>query len=134
MTGRPRPAPTDSLRGRAIGPQPPSGAAGGHAAAGGHELVVFLVRRDTRCGACGHELWRGSLLRVRVEGEQALCLDCADLGSLEYLPRGDPAVTWRARAYSALSAIVLEWSRTRRRYERQGVLAEPEAIRCAEQV
>jgi hypothetical protein len=93
--------------------------------------VVFLVRRDTVCGACDRELWRGSLLRV--EGEQALCLDCADLGYLEYLPRGDPAVTRRARAHSALSAVVLEWSRTRQRYERRGVLAEPEAIRRAEQ-
>jgi hypothetical protein len=100
-------------------------------AAEGHTLAVFLVRRDTRCGACGRDLWRGNLLRV--EGEQALCLDCADLGYLEYLPRGAPAVTRRARKYAALSAVVLEWSRTRKRYERQGLLTAPEAIRRAEQ-
>ena len=99
--------------------------------AGGRDLVVFFVRRDTQCTACGRELGRGSLLRV--EGEQALCLECADLGYLEYLPRGDPAVTGRARKYSALSAAVLEWSRTRKRYERRGLLAEPAAIRRAEQ-
>jgi hypothetical protein len=100
-------------------------------AAEGHPLAVFLVRGDTRCGACGRDLWRGSLLRV--EGEQALCLDCADLGYLEYPPRGDPAVTRRVRKYAAVSAVVLERPRTRRRYERQGLLTEPEAIRRAEQ-
>jgi hypothetical protein len=98
--------------------------------AGGREVVVFFVRRATQCATCARELERGSLLRV--EGEQALCLGCADLGYLEYLPRGDPAVTRRARRYSALSAAVLEWSPTRKRYERQGLLAEPAAIRRAE--
>src|SRR5207253_11132122 len=97
----------------------------------GQEIVVFMVRRDTKCAECGRELFHGSLLRV--EEEEALCLDCADLGHLEYLPRGDIAVTRRASKYTRLRAVVLEWSRTRKRYERQGILAEPEAIRRAEE-
>src|SRR5215217_5386961 len=95
----------------------------------GQEIVVFWVRRDTKCSECGRELFRGSLLRL--EKEQPLCMECADLGHLEYLPRGDVAVTRRATAYSRLTVIVLEWSRTRKRYERQGILAEPQAIERA---
>jgi hypothetical protein len=94
------------------------------------EIVVFMVRRDSKCSECGCELWRGSLLRM--EKDQPLCLDCADLGHLEYLPRGDVAVTRRATKYTTLRAVV-EWSRTRKRYERQGILAEPEAIQRAEE-
>src|SRR5262249_11127905 len=90
-----------------------------------------MVRRETQCAECGRELWRGSLLRV--ENEKALCLECADLGHLEYLPRGDVAVTRRASKYTKLRAVVVEWPRTRKRYERQGILAEPEAIRQAEE-
>src|SRR6266542_766350 len=50
------------------GPQPTDGS---------RELLVFRVRRDTRCGDCDVVLERGSLLRV--EGERALCLAGADL-------------------------------------------------------
>lgn len=62
-----------------------------------------------------------------------LCLDCADLAHLAFLPRGDAALTRRARTASRLSAVVVQWSRTRKRYERQGVLAEHDAIAQAEQ-
>lgn len=62
-----------------------------------------------------------------------LCTDCADLGHLEFLPRGDTALTRRARRASRLCAVVVQWSRTRKRHERQGMLAEPAAIENAEQ-
>ncbi len=97
----------------------------------GQEIVVFMVRRDTKCSECGRELFHGSLLRM--EQEQPLGMECADLGHLEYLPRGDVAVTRRASKYTRLRAVVVEWSRSRKRYERQGILAEPEAIRRAEE-
>ena len=41
-------------------------------------------------------------------------------------------MTRRSRKYSTLSAVVLEWSRTRKRYERQGLLVEEEALARAE--
>jgi hypothetical protein len=94
------------------------------------EIVVFMVRKDTKCEECGSELWKGSMLRV--ERERGLCLACADLDHLEYLPRGDAVVTRRASKYSKLRAVVVRWSRTRKRYERQGILVEPEAIDRAE--
>jgi hypothetical protein len=95
------------------------------------DLVVFILRRiSSTCGECGRELHRGDL--IRLQGEKgALCLDCADLDHLEFLPRGDAAITRRSTKYSTLWAVVVEWSRSRKRYERQGVLAEPEAIERA---
>ncbi len=95
------------------------------------EIVVFLVRRDSRCGECGRELLSGNFLRM--EDDKPLCLDCADLGHLEYLPSGDAAITRRATKHSPLRAVVVQWSRTRKRYERQGILVSPEAIERAEQ-
>jgi hypothetical protein len=95
------------------------------------EIVVFWIVKESQCTECGAELGKGSLLRL--EQEKALCTDCADLGHLEFLPSGDTAVTRRASKYSKLRAVVVRWSRLRKRYERQGVLVEPEAIARAEE-
>jgi hypothetical protein len=62
----------------------------------------------------------------------ALCLTCADLDHLAFLPRGDAALTRRACKRSLLSAVVLKFSRARRRYERQGLLVEEVALQQAE--
>src|SRR5881398_2732744 len=96
----------------------------------GGDIVVFIVRRDTRCAECGEELPHGAF--IRVDGERALCLHCADLGHLEFLPRGDAALTRRAAKHSPIHAIVVQWSRARKRYERQGVLVTASAIEKAE--
>ena len=61
-----------------------------------------------------------------------LCMACADLAHLVFLPRGDTALTRRARKHSRLSAVVVRFSRGRQRYERQGVLVEVDAIELAE--
>ena len=62
-----------------------------------------------------------------------LCMDCADLGHLVYLPRGDGALTRRAKKASGLWAVVVRFSTTRRRYERQGILLEQAALEFAEE-
>jgi len=62
----------------------------------------------------------------------ALCLICADLDHLTFLSSGDAALTRRARKYSTLAAVVLKWSHARRRYERQGLLVEEQALQRAE--
>lgn len=54
-------------------------------------------------------------------------------GSLEDLPSGDAALTRRSSKHSKLRAVVVRWSRARKRYERQGILVEPEAIEKAEE-
>jgi hypothetical protein len=93
------------------------------------EIVVFMVRRETRCGECERELHDGDFLRM--EGERPLCLDCADLGHLEFLPSGDTALTRRATRHSPLRAVVVRWARARNRYERQGILVTRESIEKA---
>ena len=57
---------------------------------------------------------------------------CADLDHLVFLPAGDTALTRRARQHSGLSPVVVNFSRARRRYERQGVLLEEDALLRAE--
>ncbi len=94
------------------------------------DVVVFIVTKDARCDECAAELPGGSFLRV--EDKTALCLDCADLDALEFLPSGDAALTRRASKHSAKKAVVVEWSRRRKRYERRGTLVEPAAIGKAE--
>lgn len=93
------------------------------------DLLVYIIRRDSQCAECGKELLHGSFLYL--EKGTPLCLSCADFGHLEFLPRGDMALTLRARKNSKISVIVLQWSRTRKRYERQGVLVEQTAIEQA---
>ena len=95
------------------------------------DLVVFDILRDSKCADCGKELLAREFLFL--EGERPLCLTCADLDHLVYLHRGDTALTRRARKHSALSAVVLRFSRARKRYERQGVLVEEAALEQAEQ-
>jgi hypothetical protein len=94
------------------------------------EKVVFSTLRDASCAECGTELLSGSLLVV--EKDRPLCLVCAELDHLVYLPRGDTALTRRSRKYSSLSAVVVRFSRARGRYERQGVLVEAAALERAE--
>ncbi|HWF87118.1 MAG TPA: DUF2293 domain-containing protein [Vicinamibacterales bacterium] len=94
------------------------------------EIVVFWIVRDSVCGECGQELGRGRFLRL--EAQRPLCLSCADLDHLVFLERGDAALTRRASRYSTLRAVVVRFSRARKRYERQGVLVEDAALTRAE--
>jgi len=92
---------------------------------------VFISSRESRCGECKEDLGRKAWITL-TEDKGALCLSCADLDHLLFLPAGDAALTRRARKNSALSAVVLKWSKARKRYERQGLLVEEPAIRQAE--
>jgi hypothetical protein len=94
------------------------------------EIVVFSIVRDSRCEECQAELWKGRFLRM--EGERPLCMGCTDLDHLVFLPRGDAALTRRAKKYSTLWAVVVRFSRARKRYERQGLLVEEGALERAE--
>jgi hypothetical protein len=95
------------------------------------DLTVFITNRDATCDECHEELGRGAWITLG-DGGRALCLTCADLDHLAFLPAGDPSPTRRARARSTLSAVVLRWSRARERYERQGLLVEAAALDQAE--
>ncbi|MBC8870206.1 MAG: DUF2293 domain-containing protein [Planctomycetes bacterium] len=95
------------------------------------DLVVYqLVSKSATCSECEAELWKGELLYM--EKGQPLCLSCADMDHLEFLPSGDATLTRRARKHSPLSAIVVRFARARKRYERQGILVTHDAIAQAE--
>ena len=96
------------------------------------DLMVFISTTDSSCDECGEDLGRGAWITL-IKEKGALCLACADLDHLIYLPSGDAALTRRARKHSTLSAVVLRWSRARKRYERQGLLVEAQALEKAEQ-
>lgn len=93
--------------------------------------VVFDILRESKCTECGAEMPKGSFLFM--EAEKPLCLPCAGWGDLEYLPSGDTALTRRATKYSERSVVVVRFSRSRGRYERQGILVESAALARAEE-
>ena len=94
------------------------------------DLVVIAAIKPWTCTECGGEFGAGAVLLMEDAGPH--CMDCALLGHLEYLPAGNAALTRRAKKLSRLSAVVVRWSRSRKRYERRGILAEREAIEQAE--
>jgi hypothetical protein len=92
------------------------------------DLVVVSPVKDFTCSACGTV--SGGLLIMEESGP--VCLACADLDHLVFLAAGDAALTRRAKAASGLTAVVVRFSRSRERYERQGILVEESALERAE--
>jgi hypothetical protein len=97
----------------------------------GNDIVVFISTRNSTCAECKQELGRSAWITLDRK-RNALCLNCADLDHLVFLSAGDAALTRRSRKYSGLAAVVVKWSRARKRYERQGLLVENEALERAE--
>jgi hypothetical protein len=92
------------------------------------ELVVILpLNNEWKCHRCGGT---GDLLVMENPGPA--CLRCVGLDDLEFLGAGDALLTRRARAKSPRHAVVVRFSRSRRRYERQGLLVEPQALAQAQ--
>lgn len=88
------------------------------------ELVVIQpLKSDWTCHRCGGA---GGLLIMEKPGPA--CLHCMGLDDLEFLSAGDALLTRRVRAKSAKCAVVVRFSRTRKRYERQGLLVDPLAL------
>lgn len=86
-------------------------------------VVVQPLHSDWKCHRCGGS---GGFLMMETPGPA--CLRCAGLDDLEYLPAGDAQLTRRAKANSSRYAVVVRFSRTRGRYERQGLLLEAQAL------
>jgi len=98
--------------------------------AGARSVVWISHRDDGRCVACGTDTPRGALVVLTREAGLH-CLACAGLADLEYLPAGDVVLTRRALTRSSRVAIVVKFSRARKRHERQGVLVEAGALGAA---
>jgi hypothetical protein len=90
-------------------------------------LVIQPLNDEWTCHRCGGT---GSLLVMENPGPA--CLRCVGLGDLEFLGAGNTLLTRRARAKSPRHAVVVRFSKARRRYERQGLMVEPTALAEAE--
>jgi hypothetical protein len=66
-----------------------------------------------------------------MESPGPACLRCTGLDDLEFLPSGEALLTRRAKAASPRHAVVVRFSRSRGRYERQGLLVEAQALAAA---
>lgn len=86
-------------------------------------VVVQPLNREWTCHRCGGS---GDLLVMENPGPA--CLKCVGLDHLEFLSAGDALLTRRAKAKSAQYAVVVRFSRARKRYERQGLLLESRAL------
>ncbi|GAA1643572.1 DUF2293 domain-containing protein [Georgenia ruanii] len=91
------------------------------------DLVVISPLGDWACARC-----RGTGDLLLMEDDAPLCLRCADLDHLTFLPAGNATLTRRAKKASRLTAVVVRFSRSRGRYERQGALVEERALEGAE--
>jgi hypothetical protein len=86
-------------------------------------VVVEPLKSEWQCHRCG-----GSGDFLMMEDPGPVCLRCMGLDDLEFLPAGDALLSRRVKAKSTRFAIVVRFSRSRRRYERQGLLVEPQAL------
>lgn len=89
------------------------------------ELTVFQIRPDSKCAQCGMELFKGSLLLM--EQDRSLCMTCTGFKGFIYLSTGNAKLSRLAKQLSGRYAVV-EFSRSRWLYERQGLLVETSAI------
>lgn len=91
------------------------------------ELVAIVpLKSDWTCHRCGGG---GDLLMMEPPGP--CCLACAGFADLEFVPSGNAKLTRRATKLSQRRLVVVRFSRARKRYERQGLLIEPLALRTA---
>ena len=96
-----------------------------------NNILVFISTKEILCDDCGQLVSKNEYIKLTHE-RKAYCMTCADLDHLIFLPSGDACISRRAKKHSTLNAIVMQWSKSRRRNERQGILATEEAIRTAE--
>ena len=91
---------------------------------------MFISNRENICSECENTL--GAKAWITLNNKEVYCLVCSDLDHFVYLPSGNAALTRRSKKNSKMYAVVLQWSSARKRYERQGLLVEKEALENAE--
>ncbi|MFD1050709.1 hypothetical protein ACFQ1S_36870, partial [Kibdelosporangium lantanae] len=92
------------------------------------DLMVHVPLTDWTCAECSDT---GPYLIMDAAGPT--CLTCADMDHLVFLPSGDATLTRRARKASGLAAVVVRFNKSRKRYDRKGILVEERALEEAEQ-
>lgn len=91
------------------------------------DLVVVSPIHEWTCAGCS-----GTGDFLLMQDDTALCMRCAGLDHLVFLGSGDAGLTRQAHKASDVTAVVVQFSRTRKRYERHGLLIEPAALAAAE--
>jgi hypothetical protein len=86
-------------------------------------VVVMPLKSGWQCHRCGGT---GGWLVMEEPGPA--CLKCVGMDALEFVPSGNALLTRRLKAKSRRGAVVVRFSRARKRYERQGILVEPEVL------
>lgn len=89
-------------------------------------ILVFPSQGEGDCAHCAAPLCQSAF--VTFKNNAIACVKCGGLENLEFLPSGNTALTRRATALSEVKYVVLKFSRARKRYERQGILARPEIL------
>lgn len=69
-------------------------------------LAVFYSDYDLKCAECGKDILKHSLI-FNLPVKRAVCLSCAGLDKLVYLPSGNTALTVRSCKYPEVSAVVM---------------------------
>ena len=88
------------------------------------ELVAIQpLHADWTCHRCNDG---GNFLIMENAGPA--CLRCTGLDDLVFLTAGDASLTRRAKMRSIRHVVVVRFSKSRGRYERQGLLVEPQAL------
>src|SRR5262249_30098079 len=90
-------------------------------------LAAIVPLNEWTCSHC-----RGTGGFLLMEEPGPVCLTCADMDHLVFLPAGDATLSRRARKASRLSLVVVRVTRARKRDERQGILLEEAALERAE--
>ncbi len=94
------------------------------------ELVAFVIKKPSQCSRCHKELGKGCV--IYKEGADGLCFKCAGFEDLVFLASGNTKLTRRTKKYSPTHLVVVEWSRARKRYERQGLMVQVDALKKAQ--
>ncbi|MEV0827044.1 DUF2293 domain-containing protein [Nonomuraea rubra] len=92
------------------------------------DLVAVAPLEAWTCASCADT---GPYLVM--EDDRPHCLTCADLDHLVFLPSGNAALSRRAKQESGLSAVVVQYNRRRKVYQRMGLLVEEAALAAAEE-
>lgn len=95
------------------------------------EPVAYIILTESKCSQCEKNLPKGSFLIT--DNNKPYCMNCSPYKGLVFLPSGDAQLTRRAKKYSTQSVVVVKFSRSRKRYERQGILITEDALQKAEE-
>lgn len=93
------------------------------------EPIVYIIVSESQCSKCNKVLLKGSFLMM--DENNPYCMACTTCKDLVFLPTGDALLTRRAKKYANQSVVVVKFSRTRKRYERQGLLVTEDALHKA---